>query len=247
MVVWLVIRTRKPQNSVAPQKNLPHCGPEMQASQRLVMGQHAGRRIGDVLLHAVGGQRGQVPFAGFGAAAEEFDREHAGQRHADQAGAHPDDELVAGDVPFPAPPAGERFFVHLEDAADVREGDAVAADDAGNCADVGPIPQPWSRVKLLMGVFVRPPLPAMAARPRSRRSARNRPWEIGRGARKTLSTAVECRRRFRLDACSSCRRIDSRHALPSIFPNRPVADEDRTISTSSPAWRRRCPGTAESR
>ena len=102
-----------------------------------MIGQHAGRGFGHLFLDTSGSHDGHVPVAGVGAAGEKLDGENAGQRDADQAGTHPDDELVAGDVSDPASPFGQRLFVDVEYAADVGEGDAMAADDAGNGADFG--------------------------------------------------------------------------------------------------------------
>jgi hypothetical protein len=81
------------------------------------------------------GHDGGIPIAGFGAAGKKLDGEHAGEGHADEAGGEPDQELVPGDVAIPAAPAGQRFLVWFEDAADVRQRNAASADHAGNGPD----------------------------------------------------------------------------------------------------------------
>ena len=115
----------------------------MHAPQRRIVGQHAGRRIGHLLLHAAGRQGGQVPFAGVGAA-----------------GRNSTERMLGSETPIRQAPIqttswsramsrtqrlqrGSDSVVHLEHAADVRERDAVAADDAGNRPDlVRPCPSP---------------------------------------------------------------------------------------------------------
>src|SRR5262249_41891596 len=70
---------------------------------------------------SVGRHAGGHPFVDLGSARQELEREHAGERNADEARGHPDAQLVANEETVPMTEASERLVRNFENLADVRK------------------------------------------------------------------------------------------------------------------------------
>ena len=93
---------------------------EKAAQQRQVPGQ-VSERAADAIAYGPRGEAGRHPAAADRLAApKEFDREHAGECQADEAGRHPDGGLITDHVPIPALPAGQGRLGDDEHGADMR-------------------------------------------------------------------------------------------------------------------------------
>ena len=139
-------------------------------------------------------------------------REHAGQRHAQEAGRHPDHQLIAQHVPYQRRQRDERIAGDLKHHAHVRQLDVVPADDAGDRAHVV-AHAPALVARVVADRRVRKP--AAAGDRRKRRQQRDRA-EVDVGKRPALRPAPRrCSRYCRRRECRRRRRRWNLSGLPS--------------------------------